>query len=245
MTSRPGKRDFRDVELAFALMGRPTVVWVTPDGFCKHPCLPLARCASVPGNLRQAGIEAGVGTNLAPDLVIIRDREANVATRVFAADWIGHQRAVLHTGRSSECSGLSTSVDKVHLPWRSFYKAVHDERQRLELSRLTAVGTSVHTVSEALFAAETGLVSYLLVGTMFPTPSHPEKQTEDKVEGIALMRAVSEALSGSLLQWYGIGGITAENMPLVLGAGAHGVATIRNIEAVLQYVATKYGVCER
>ncbi|KAF6003427.1 hypothetical protein F1559_004726 [Cyanidiococcus yangmingshanensis] len=227
--------------LAFAVTARPVVVWVTPDGFCRHPCLPIVSYAKSFSDSDQPSLGREDQHTIAPDLVIIRDRDATTAARVCAVDRVGRKRAVVHSGGRLEAWGNSTPLKNLHLPWSVFYELSRQEQRRHELSQFELIGTSVHAVSEAVFAAETGLVSYVLVGTMFPTPSHPEKEGDDQVEGVALMRAVCEALSGSSLQCYGIGGITAANMSMVLEAGAHGVATIRNIEAILGHVARQYG----
>jgi thiamine-phosphate diphosphorylase len=85
------------------------------------------------------------------------------------------------------------------------------------------IGASVHAVDEAIKAELDG-ASYLVVGTMFATRSHPGK----KPEGLELVR---EIRLNTKLPLIGIGGITAENAGSVMAAGADGVAVITEILA--------------
>lgn len=81
-------------------------------------------------------------------------------------------------------------------------------------------------------AAKLG-ADYLQVGTMFMTPSHPEKL---EVEGPGLLREIVEVLKGGgegilrdRVLLCGIGGINKDNCGEVIGAGADGVAVINAI----------------
>lgn len=83
------------------------------------------------------------------------------------------------------------------------------------------LGRSVHSVESAIRAQVDGC-HYLLVGTMYPTLSHPDKPAE----GIELLRAVRQTVSVPLIA---IGGITPERVAECLQAGAQGVAVISGI----------------
>lgn len=109
------------------------------------------------------------------------------------------------------------------------------EQQREKSRKPMLVGCSVHSVASAIFAARLG-VDYIQVGTMFPTPSHPEKASWDQIEGPQLLRAIrseSERLGDvTLPPLIGVGGInTVQAVQDVLSAGASGVAVIRGIVA--------------
>jgi thiamine monophosphate synthase len=107
------------------------------------------------------------------------------------------------------------------------------------------LGTSAHSVESALDAVRQSRGSngpgleYLLVGTCFPTPSHPEKRRPEDVEGPELPGRVRRALSeledrrrGRRRPWVlGIGGIGAGNCGGVVRMGADGVAVIRAVLA--------------
>lgn len=106
-------------------------------------------------------------------------------------------------------------------------------RQRLVESSEThahvIVGSSCHSISSAVQAAEAG-ADYLFVGTCFPTQTHPEKAV---LEGPQLVGDVRKALDE---QGYhdvpclAIGGINEANCFIpVLDFGANGVAAIRSV----------------
>jgi len=83
------------------------------------------------------------------------------------------------------------------------------------------LGRSVHSVDAARRAEAEGC-RYLLVGTMFPTASHPDQPPA----GIPLLRAVREAVSIPLIA---IGGVTPERVAECVQAGAQGVAVLSGI----------------
>lgn len=83
------------------------------------------------------------------------------------------------------------------------------------------LGRSVHSLTAATRAAAEGC-DYLLVGTMYPTQSHPDKLPE----GISLLQAIRGAVSIPLIA---VGGITPERVAECLQAGAQGVAVISGI----------------
>ena len=85
------------------------------------------------------------------------------------------------------------------------------------------IGRSVHSVAGAVQAERDG-ADFLLVGTMFATSSHPGEEPS----GPGLIGRVKSNCS---LPVIGIGGINAGNAPLVMEAGAAGVAVISAILA--------------
>ena len=82
------------------------------------------------------------------------------------------------------------------------------------------VGVSVHSAAEAREAAAP---DFLLVGTLFETPSHPGRPGA----GTELLHAVAAAAPGIPL--VGIGGVTPEHLAGLRAAGAHGVAVLRGV----------------
>jgi thiamine-phosphate pyrophosphorylase len=79
------------------------------------------------------------------------------------------------------------------------------------------IGRSVHSVEEAMAARAEG-ADYLMVGTIYPTPSHHERAA-----GLPLV----EACASLGLPVIAIGGVTAACVPDLLSAGAYGVAAVR------------------
>lgn len=82
------------------------------------------------------------------------------------------------------------------------------------------VGRSVHGLDEARAAIEEG-ADYLLLGSIFETPSHPGVRPL----GLGQLAAVAE-LGRPVIA---IGGVTPENAGSVRDAGAWGVAAIRAV----------------
>jgi thiamine-phosphate diphosphorylase len=80
------------------------------------------------------------------------------------------------------------------------------------------IGRSVHSLSEAESAVAEG-ADYLVLGSVYPTPSHPGRAPI----GVEVVRAVS-ALGVPVVA---IGGITLQNVREVRDAGAYGIAAIR------------------
>src|SRR5262245_17570398 len=94
--------------------------------------------------------------------------------------------------------------------------AVSDKRLR--------VGASVHSVTEAVAAAETG-ADWIVFGPVYDTPS---KRRYGPPQGLGLLAEVARAVRIPVVA---IGGITPERVSAVRKAGAHGVAVISAILA--------------
>lgn len=82
-------------------------------------------------------------------------------------------------------------------------------------------GRSVHDLERARITAQEG-AKYLVLGTIYPTPSKPGHPGS----GLHLVRTVSRAVPCPV---YAIGGIGAEEVGSVRAAGAYGVAVRRAI----------------
>jgi len=107
---------------------------------------------------------------------------------------------------------LALNLSGAHLGQRSLPPDV----ARRILGPRRILGLSVHGVDEAEEGMG-GRVDFLLAGTIFSSPSHPEG-TPGGTGRIRELRAVSP------LPLLAIGGITQERVGEVLAAGAHGVA---------------------
>jgi thiamine-phosphate diphosphorylase len=82
------------------------------------------------------------------------------------------------------------------------------------------IGRSVHSVEEAVAAADGGGLDYLIFGTIFPTTSKPAGHP------LAGPEALRAAVAACRVPVLGIGGITRENVDRVAATGAAGVAAI-------------------
>jgi thiamine-phosphate pyrophosphorylase len=142
------------------------------------------------------------------------DAELLVLTRQIVAASAGRAFVTVN-GRPNVA--LAAGADGVHagedaLPARSLLRAV---RGRL------VVGRSVHDLVSATAAAHDG-AAYLVLGTIFPSRSHPGGETG----GLARVREVAAAVAAPVIA---IGGITVANAGAVMQAGAAGVAVISAI----------------
>ncbi|HZO71241.1 MAG TPA: thiamine phosphate synthase [Ktedonobacteraceae bacterium] len=84
------------------------------------------------------------------------------------------------------------------------------------------LGASVHSRTKAQHALKNG-ADFLLVGTIYPSRSHPDEPGR----GTHLVRAIKQALPSVPI--IAIGGITAANAAQVIEAGADGIAVISAI----------------
>ena len=113
-----------------------------------------------------------------------------------------------------------SGADGVHLGQED----LPPEKARLFLGKARLIGYSTHTLDQARLAAAAP-VDYIAVGPVFPTQT---KKNPDPVVGLALVSAVRSLTNQPLVA---IGGITMENAPSVLAAGADAVAVIRDLLA--------------
>lgn len=104
----------------------------------------------------------------------------------------------------------------VHL--RSDSLATRDARALLPEALL---GRSVHGVEEAR-GDDGAAADYLVLGTVWATPSHPGRAGA----GLALVREVAYAVGSPVVA---IGGVTVERVEPVLAAGGHGAAVLRAV----------------
>ncbi|MDO8670867.1 MAG: thiamine phosphate synthase [Dehalococcoidia bacterium] len=155
------------------------------------------------------------------DVVHLRERELDarelffLALRLKAA--IGNRAALVVNDRLDVA--LAAGADAVQLGGRSLPVAV----ARSILGNRLHIGASVHGVAAAVQAEGEG-ADYLILGTIFPSNSHPDYAAS----GANLVREVTASVS---IPVFAIGGVVAENIAGVLAAGAQGVAVISAILA--------------
>jgi len=114
---------------------------------------------------------------------------------------------------------LAARAHGVHLGRRSL--TVRDARALLPAG--ARVGGSAHGPDEVEALQAEGPPDFILLGTLFPTLSHPGEPGRG-AEGV---RATLEVAAGIPL--VGIGGVTPPRVAEVLAAGGHGVAVMRAV----------------
>jgi thiamine-phosphate pyrophosphorylase len=111
---------------------------------------------------------------------------------------------------------MAVGADGVHLGQDDLPLAV---ARRLWPAGL--VGRSTHTLAQAQEAEREG-ADYIGVGPVFATPTKPGRPAV----GLGLVR---EAAASVRIPWFAIGGISAETLGAVVGAGARRVAVVRAV----------------
>jgi thiamine-phosphate pyrophosphorylase len=110
---------------------------------------------------------------------------------------------------------VAAGAHGVHLRGDSFSAS----RIRACAPRSFLIGRSVHSVSDAVMAAEDTAINYLIFGTVFATRSKADRPAA----GLRELAAVARATRLPVLA---IGGMTSARIADVMGAGAAGVAGI-------------------
>jgi thiamine-phosphate pyrophosphorylase len=185
------------------------------------PCLLLVTDRTLTGGedgliaAVDAAVEGGVNAVELREKELANEALAALCGRLVAA--VGARALVLLNG--APAVALAAGAAGVHLgeaalPVGAARRAVRDR---------LLVGRSVHGLPAAV-EAERGGADYLVLGTIFPSRSHPGGETG----GAERVREVAAAVRIPVLA---IGGITVEHVPEVIEAGAAGIAVISAILA--------------
>ncbi len=164
--------------------------------------------------LRQIARVAG----FAPKAVVLREKdlsERNYADLAVKVLGIGEAKAYLDRHlviHNYPETALALGIPRVHLPL-AMLRELHASEPDL-LSRFDVIGTSVHSVADAMEAVSCG-ATYLFAGNVWETTCKPGLEGR----GLQYLREVSASVS---IPVYGIGGVSEERMPEVLAAGAAG-----------------------
>lgn len=180
-----------------------------------HPCLMLVtepmereRLVEI---VRQA-VEGGI------DIVQLRDKilsPSDLTTTAAVLKLCLPETPILVNGCPAAARGAR--VSGVHLP----ENGAQIKKARAAVGSHRLVGRSVHSVEAAQQAAREG-ADYLIAGTIFASRSHPDSEPA----GLDFLREVCAAVALPVLA---IGGITPDNAPDCLRAGAAGVAVLSPI----------------
>jgi thiamine-phosphate pyrophosphorylase len=163
---------------------------------------------------RHGDLLAHVGRAIASGVDMIQVREKDLAA-VELFDLVCRVReAAAGTGTKVLVNGRLdiariAGIDGVHLPADGLPAAQVRPHVR-------TLGVSCHSTEEAIQAERDG-VDYIIFGPVFETPGK-------KAVGIDALRGIVRTVKIPVLA---IGGITLENTPAVLEAGASGIAAIR------------------
>ncbi|MFL6333451.1 MAG: thiamine phosphate synthase [Pyrinomonadaceae bacterium] len=153
---------------------------------------------------------------------LLQLREKHLPAREFNAEVLEALRVARSFGvklivNDRADVALSAGADGVHLGQDD----MPPQAARLVLGDEMMVGFSTHSVEQAIAAARLP-VDYVAIGPVFDTSS---KVNPDPVVGLEGVRRVRDAV-GEGVKLVAIGGITVENAPSVLAAGADSIAVI-------------------
>ena len=195
-------------ENAPARLPIPTLCLVTDLGLFGHdvPRLTDAVSRAVDGGVNMVQVRD-------PDL---DEAKFGVLVRKIAVS-VG-DRAIVIVNPSRRRIPLIEDINGVQLAENAAMK-VSEVRDIFGGSSL--VGRSVHSIEGAV-AARSADANYLILGTIFPSASHPGGQWHGT-------DIITEVSAGTGLPVIGIGGIDVENAAAVMKAGATGVAVVRSI----------------
>ena len=145
-----------------------------------------------------------------------RDLDGGPLTRLVAAcvDAVRGTRARVLVNDRFDVA-FAAGAHGVHLRGDSFPAS----RIRASAPRGLLIGRSVHSVSDAVLAADREAVDYLIFGTVFASDSKPGRPA-------AGLRELSAVASATRLPVLAIGGMTTGRIADVMRAGAAGVAGI-------------------
>ena len=176
---------------------------------------PPGRMADVEPVVAQVRAAARAGV----DLVQVRERDLEagpLATLVSAC---------VEAARGSQLRVLVN--DRLDVAVASGAHGVHLRSDSLPADRVRAMapegfllGRSVHGEREARTVASTGVLDYLVFGTVFSTGSKPPGHL---TAGVETLDRVARSVPVPVL---GIGGIDAARLPMVAGTAAAGIAAI-------------------
>lgn len=107
------------------------------------------------------------------------------------------------------------------------------EAARKLLGDEAIIGFSTHNVEQACMAADLP-INYVAIGPIFKTQTKPDTEPTVGLEGVRAVRAAVGDLT-----IVAIGGITFENAPEVLAAGADSVAVISVLLADSQFITAR------
>lgn len=182
-------------------------------GPARRPAAPLYTRNPLASALLQRvreGVEGGV------HVVQVREKETFAKEFYTLAQQLRHvtaKRALLLVNDRIDVA-LAVDADGVHLPEDGLPVAA----ARRLLGEEKLIGCSVHTVASAVQCAREG-ADFVQVGTLYATHSKPGRTPA----GPQLAHDVAAAIDIPVI---GVGGISAQNTPTVMAAGAHGVAVI-------------------
>ena len=183
------------------------------------PCLCLVADIQIfenglPGNIISKSIEAGV------NMVQLRDKDAPKLDLLKSATAIRQLTKPkplflindhLDIAKTCEADGVQLGEKSISL------------KLARRMTKTMLIGRSVHDIEGAIQAEYDG-ADFLIVGTIFPSHSHPNIAPT----GLNLLKELAQIIN---IPFLAIGGISKDNIESVINAGASGAAVISAISS--------------
>lgn len=145
--------------------------------------------------------------------VILREKDLSEEEYIALTEKIVKIPEIELTPHSFPNAARTLSLSRIHLPLSMLNKEITSE--------FKTVGASIHSVEEAQIAERLG-ASYLIAGHIFPT----DCKSGLAPRGLDFLKRVCRSVD---IPVYAIGGITPENLPSVLDAGAAGACVMSGL----------------
>ncbi|MGQ9921923.1 MAG: thiamine phosphate synthase [Desulfobacca sp.] len=169
-------------------------------------------------HLSRAGNRSDVQAAVAAGVLVVQYREKDADTASLLAEARELRRlchGTLFLLNDYVEVALEVGADGVHLGQEDM--PLPEARRLLGPGKI--IGVTVNTVAQALRAAQQG-ADYLGVSPIFATRTKPDA---GEPAGLSLLREIRRLVSLPLIA---IGGITLDNAPAVIAAGADGICAI-------------------
>lgn len=169
----------------------------------------------------EAAVRGGVDIVQLRQKDLSREREVELVQRMRRI--VQPHQALVVVNDSPEIAGAG-GADVVHLGQDDTAPA----RARAQLHQWAKIGRSTHDTEQIQAALDNPEVDYFAVGPVWQTPTKPDAVPV----GVELVRAAAELAppsdSGSK-PWFAIGGVDADNLDILIEAGARRVCVVRAI----------------
>lgn len=190
-------------------MPRPSLLFVTPDNSSLQVDKSVALVTSV--------LEGGAS------MIQVRDRNGSpenihALIQALMANGVAAEKLIVNGIPPADVLTIDSSLG-IHIKEQDIEDFLPEAE--LIMSPHNIIGCAVHSPARAREVMNITEPSYLHVGTMFETPSHPGK----KPEGPRLMKDIRDVVGKSVML-IGIGGIDETNLHTVFEHGADGIAIV-------------------
>ncbi|KAI0565223.1 Thiamine monophosphate synthase [Gracilaria domingensis] len=193
-------------------LSKPSVIFITPNNVCQNIGATL--------QLVKAVLCGGVSLVQVRDMNSTTPQVKQLIQALLAGGVPAHTLAI-NGMDPHEVVGIDRQLG-VHIKERDIGKLLPEAKE--VMPRGSVIGCAVHSTQAARQVKDIHEPSYLQVGTMYSTQSHPGKIPE----GPRLVKEIRNVV-GKATMLIGVGGINEDNLASVIDHDADGVAVITEL----------------